>query len=307
MDDPVPTVRLGAFLRQLLTEIIRDDLMTVASALAFWTVLSLAPLALLLVVVGGWLGPHAQELLVAQVGVLIGAQARSVVEGVMLQAAEPGAGRYAGWLGIPAWLLSATAVFVQMQTALNRTWGVQPDPKLGGRFLLRTRLKSVAMIGAVGLALVLSMVVSTGVSLVVHRLGWDPALRYAELGASLLVLILAFAGIFKVVPDVQLWWRDVAVGAIITAVLFSIGKHLIGLFLSTSAVGSLYGAAGSVIVLLLWVYYSIMVFLIGAEITQVVAVQFGHGVRPARWAMFIPGTEPEPQAGRAPEEDSASD
>ena len=280
---------LWAFLKQLVVEFIRDDVVSVASGLAFWTVMSLAPLAFLLVAVGGWLGPHTQGEVIGQVGTLVGVQAQHVIELVIQDAEDPGAARFAGWLGFPALFFSSTAVFVQLQGALNRTWGVQPNPKIAGWFFLRARLISMAMLVAFGLLVVSSLVVSTAVSVTVRTMGGGAFLRPAELGGSLVVLICGFAVVFKALPDVEIWWRDVAVGATITGVLFTLGKHLIGLFLASTKVGSIYGAAGSVIVLLLWVYYSVLVFLVGAEITQLVARRYGHGVRPNRWAIRIPG------------------
>lgn len=279
-----PAAQARHFYQQLLAELEKDDIVSVAAALAFWTLLSLAPMAILLVLVASKIGEGAQQQLIDQVGLLAGSQARTALGQLMANAAKPGAGRAAGWISLPASLLSATAVFVHLQAAMNRIWGVKVVPGGRVRGFLYVRFKSVLMMALLGLVLAASLLTGAAVSLLVHALSWSPAVRYAEMAGSLTVLTCAFSAIYKVVPDVEISWRDVVIGAFVTSILFTLGKVLIGLYLSHSVVGSLYGTAGSVVLLLLWIYYSILAFLLGAEITQVGTRQFGRGLRPGRRA-----------------------
>jgi membrane protein len=189
-------------------------------------------------------------------------------------------------VGVITFLVGATTAFVELQDSLNTVWGVQPKPGRGVMGLLRDRLLSFAMLIAIGFLLMVSLVMSAATSALSGFLGSHvPGLNYLaqtlNIVLSLAIVTALFAMVFKVLPDVKLAWRDVWIGAVATGVLFTIGKYLIGLYLGRSSVASAYGAAGSIAVLLLWIYFSAQLILLGAEFTQVYADRFGTRVVPA--------------------------
>jgi len=196
---------------------------------------------------------------------------------------QPATGRWSLAVGVVMLLFGASGVFGQLQDALNTIWEVQPDPHRGIWGTVRDRFFSFVMVLGTGFLLLVSLLVSAAVGALTDRLGAaGPA---TSLLASLLLATGLFAAIFKVLPDAQVRWRDVWVGAAATALLFAVGKELLGLYLGRSSVSSSYGAAGSVLVLLLWVYYAAQILFLGAEFTQVWANRFGGHVQPARGAV----------------------
>ena len=269
----------------------RDEAMTLAASLAFYMALSFAPLTLLLIRLGSLLGPRAEEELVRQVVELLGQEAGGVVETIIENAhAHPNEGALAGVLGIGVLIFSATSVFAQLQTALNHVWDVRAKPGNGVWSWLRKRLLSAGMLGVVGLLLLVSLTLSTMLSLLAStaadRLpGADALWMVLNMVVSLALFAAVFAAIFRFLPDARIAWRDVVFGAVVTAVLFSIGKLLIGVYLGRQAVGSAYGAAGSLLVLLVWVYYSAMLVFFGAELTQSFAARRGRSILPDRHAV----------------------
>jgi membrane protein len=191
---------------------------------------------------------------------------------------RPSISSFPALFSVGALLVSATAVFAELQWTLNRMWGVQAPQKRVIREFVRRRAYSVLMILAVGVLLLTSFVVSSLVVLVFGNGG--AAARLFSLGGSVLVFSLAFAAVYKVLPDCWVSLRDSLVGGVLTGVLFSAGKELIGIYLGSSDVGSVYGTAGSLLVLLVWVYYSAVVFQFGAELTQAYANMFGDALVP---------------------------
>jgi membrane protein len=189
-------------------------------------------------------------------------------------------------LGTAALLFGATGVFGELQDSLNTIWEVKPKPGRGWRGLVQDRLLSVGMVLAVAFLLVVSLVVSATLAAVGTFVGGyvgalAPVWHAIDVLVSVAVLTALFAAIFKWLPDVHIAWRDVWIGAAVTAILFTLGKLLIGLYLGRSSVTSVYGAAGSLVILLLWVYYSAQILFFGAELTQVWANQYGSRVVPA--------------------------
>jgi membrane protein len=184
------------------------------------------------------------------------------------------AGFLSAMLGAGAVVISATMVFAQLQTAMNRIWNVEPKPRGNAIFAwLRKRLLSLSMMAGIGFLMLVSLAISAALNLIFT--GEGTLWKVIDLGVSLGIYTLLFAMIFKVLPDVEIQWRDVWGGAFITAILFDVGKFAIGKYLGYSSVGSAYGAAGSLVVLLVWVYYSSLVVFMGAEITQVMSQRRG--------------------------------
>ena len=262
----------------------------IGAALAFYTVFSLGPILLLAVAVAGFFFGRgtAQGEIHQQMTNLIGPQAAAQVQMVLQHAHRPTAGLVATVISLVTLLLSADTALVELKSGLDEIWSVPVEARRWYWDYLRTRLLSVALIFALGLLLLASLLfsaalgaletLSRGIVVVSVILRWTNSLVSFGLAA------LLFATVYKVLPGVRLAWRDVAVGALITAVLFIVGKYAIGAYLGSSTVASTYGAAGSVIVVLLWVYYSAQVFLFGAELTRGYACRYGsrRGTGPSR-------------------------
>jgi membrane protein len=288
-------------------DFIRDDAAAHAAAVSFYTVLSLAPLLLITVAVAGFFAGRegVREELLGQFGSLMGDEGRKLIETLLTNADQPRKGAAAMAIGVIAAVIGATGAFVQLKSALNSVWEVRAGPSQGPwyrsavRFVL-TRLLSLAMVLALGFLLLVSLVVNAGLA----ALGrWASGVmsapegvwHAADFAVSLGVITVLLALIFKLLPDARIGWREVWLGAGVTALLFSIGKFLIGMYLGKSGVTSVYGAAGSVVLVLLWIYYSAMILLMGAEITQATARRLGKAIRPARGFVL---EQEGPAAGR---------
>lgn len=275
-----------------------DELMTRAAALAFYSALSFAPLLVLLLWMVSLLRPEWQGQLIQTLTGLVGPRASDGVQLVIDNAKQkPGVGSWAGVIGLVVTLVGASAVFAQLQGALNRVWNLRPKP--GGAMMgwLRARMHAFGLLLSLAFLLVISFGASALIALFVR--GDTVAWQVLEMLVSLAVFSVVFAAIFKVLPDAVIDWRDAMIGAALTAVLFAIGKFGIGLYLSHSNVGGPYGPAGGVVVLLVWVYYSGLILLLGAELTQSVAEARGNKIRPRDHAIkvkFNSSPEDEPEA-----------
>ena len=221
----------------------------------------------------------AQNAISAQLSGLMGQQTADVLQSAVASAAGKSSGILATLIGVATLVATASGVFGEMQSALNAIWKTKPHATTVSR-LIQARAVSLGLVAALGFLLIVSLAVSAGLTAFGDYL--DSILPIGKLilpilnfTVSLLLLAILFAAIYKVLPDRRLQWRDVIVGAIVTAVLFTIGKTLIGWYLGSSAVASSYGAAGGLIVLLLWVYYSVQIFLLGAEFTKIFANRHG--------------------------------
>jgi membrane protein len=242
----------------------------------------------------------------------VGPDGADLIRTMLDGAQKPAAGIIATILGVIGLVLGALGAFGQLQDALNTIWEVKPKEGRGIRGLIQDRLLSLSMVLVVGFLLMVSLVVSAGLSAVGNVVGGllpesELLLSLVNFIISFVVITVLFALMFKYLPDAKIAWADVWIGAAITALLFTIGKQLIGLYLGNSTTASSYGAAGSLVVLLLWVYYSAQIFLLGAEFTQVYANQFGSRVQPAANAEPVTAQdraqqglphEPERQAGQ---------
>ncbi|GAB3284364.1 YihY/virulence factor BrkB family protein [Parahaliea aestuarii] len=266
-----------------------------AGSLAFFTLFSIAPVMIVIVsVIGVFYGQEAAEGQIAvQLQETIGAEAAEVVQNAVASSSFKEGGLLPTLGGILAMLIGATTVFGQMQHSLNAIWGVIPKPSRSSIFLLlRKRLTSLTIVLAVGFVMLVSLSLSVALRVVLqHVQGWlpwyDVAFGALDLLLSLLVVSLLFATIFKVLPDVKLGWRDVAVGSVLTAVLFAVGRSLIALYLSYTATASAYGAAGSLVLLLLWVNYSSLILLFGAAFIRAHLLARGRTVLPRSVAVRV--------------------
>ena len=281
-------------LKVTLTEWSNDNAFELSAALAFYTIFSIAPVLLIAVGVASFfLAPDtATEQIVGEMGKMIGTQGANAVRQVIDSSRGFGKGLWAVSVGIVTLITGATAVFGELQSALNQIWDVKAKPDRGVIMsFIFDRLRSFSIAICVGFLLLVSLLLDAGL----HAL--DRFLTvYIQIPSfvgpltaviSVLVLIILFAAILKILPDVEIGWGDVWIGAIVTAILFTLGKYLIGLYLGSSSIGSSFGAAGALILILVWVYYSTTIFLFGAEFTKVYADQFGSGIHPGRNACFV--------------------
>jgi membrane protein len=267
---------------------IDDKSPRLGAALAYYTMFSLAPMLVVATAVAGLVFGEeaARGEIVGELQSLVGETGGRAIESLLRSANQPSQGIWATVVGVFTFLLGATTAFVELQDALNTVWGVQPKPGRGIMGLLRDRLLSFAMLLVIGFLLLVSLGMSAAISAISGFLGSRlPGLSFLvqtiNVVVSLAVVTVLFGLIFKVLPDVKLAWKDVWIGAFATGVLFTIGKYLIGLYLGRGSVASAYGAAGSVAVLLLWIYFTAQLLLLGAEFTQVYANRYGARVVPA--------------------------
>jgi membrane protein len=272
-----------------------DECPTSAAALAYSTVFALPPLLILiLMLVSSFVSrEQVQNAMSGQFGAMLGQDGRKMLMTMLTQAKQPGGGPIGTILGLVALVLGATGAFMQLQGALNRAWEVKPDPKAGGikNFIFK-RVLSIGMVLVIAFLLLVSLALSAALTAVGGAIGHlIPGASSVVVGilqtlVSLVVVTLLFGAIFKVLPDATISWRDVWVGALVTALLFEIGKWAIGLYLGNSNPGKAYGAAGSLAVLLVWIYYTAMIVLFGAEFTETWATERGSGIEPEEGAMW---------------------
>ncbi len=277
-------------LKTSILQFINDDALTLAGALAFFTALALAPLMVLILWVLGLIWGDVGEQVVRQVEHAVGSQAGQVVATLIREGSRTGTGWFAKAIGIATLLVGATGVFAQLQYSLNRIWDVQVDPNAGLWDWLRRRVLSLGMVLAIAFVLLVSLAISAALSAAIHHLGaaGSAALwQIVDTAASLVVYFLLFAATFKVLPDVKIGWKDVLLGSLITAVLFAIGKYLIGLYIGRSGTESAYGAAGSFVVMLLWLYYSSLILFFGAELTEALIIHQGRRIEPDEHAVRV--------------------
>jgi len=257
---------------------ISDNALSRAAAIAFYAATSLAPVLLIVIAVAGVVvGREAAQLAVSlQLTGLLGSQGAELLTAVVKGASDNTSGLLAGSIAVVTLIATASGVFGEMQAALNQIWKVDSGTTTLSA-LVRARVVSLGLVAALGFLLLVSLAASAAISVLSDfinaRFSFGAAiLSLIDTVVSLSLLALLFGGIYRILPDRSLSWRDVRFGAITTAILFTVGKSLIGLYLGTSAVASSYGAAGSLIVLLLWVFYSSCTFLFGAEVTRAYAV-----------------------------------
>lgn len=290
-----------ALFKNTASEWLEDKCPQLGAALAYFTVFSLAPLVLVLLAVFGLIfgsSEMARDRITDQLQYFVDPSGVKVFREIAAQTAKPAAGIVATTIGVIVGLFGASGVFGQLQEALNTIWGVKPKPGIGIWAFVRARFLSFAMVGGVCFILLVSLTVETvlrGLNDYLQTVlpeGHVLAMALFLL-FDILVIVLLFAFIFRYLPDAKIVWRDVWIGSALTAVLFVLGKFILALYLGSGAAGSAYGAASSLVTLLLWIYYSAQILLFGAEFTQVYANTYGSLVEPKKHAVKVERTERE--------------
>ena len=283
-----------ALVTQAASEWIDQGISRQGAALAFYTFFAIAPLFIIVLAIAGfWFGAEAaRRELFSQVSGLVGSDGGEAIQALVSAAHKPEAGAWATAIAVATLFVGATGVFVQLQDALNSIWGVRRKPGRGVRDFIRDRLLSFALIVGIGFLLLVSLVLSAGLSALGNfMVGLLPVQETLWQGINFVisfgVITLLFAMIFKVLPDVKIAWGDVWIGALLTALLFNLGKYLLGLYLGRSSVTSAYGAAGSLVIVLLWVYYSAQILFFGAKFTQIYSTRHGSHLEPVTGAKAV--------------------
>ncbi|MBW4564767.1 MAG: YihY/virulence factor BrkB family protein [Mojavia pulchra JT2-VF2] len=269
-----------------------DKASRLAAALAYYTIFSIAPLLIIVIaIVGAVFGEEAARgEIVRQIQGLVGKPGAQVIETAIRNANQPQAGTIASIISILVLLLGATGLFTELQDALNTIWEVKPKPGQGVNNMVRQRFLSFAMVLGIGFLLLVSLVISAALTALVTYFsnlvpGIDFIWQIVNFILSFTITTVLFGLIFKVLPDAKITWGDVLIGASITSILFSIGRYLLGQYLGNGSFGSTYGAAGSLVVILAWIYYAAQILFFGAEFTQVYARRYGSGIVPTKNAM----------------------
>lgn len=297
--------RLLNLVKTTWTEWSEDNGASLSAALAYYTVFSLAPILVIAVAVAGFIFGReaAQGQLVSQIDQFVGNEGASLVQDILANAARPAVGGIAAAIGLLTLLFGATGAFSELQNSMNHIWD-QPRPPKGGLMAwVSTRLVSFLLVMGTGLILLASLLVGAllaAASQLLEGLGISPAVwQWANYGATFALLTIAFAIMYRTLPDVKIAWRDVWPGAILTSVLFAIVRFVLGFYLQNNSTVSAYGAAGSLIVLLIWIYFSAQLLLLGAEFTQVYSRLFGS--RKYEQGLILGSkTEPPPSRKRVP-------
>jgi membrane protein len=274
-------------LKDTVLSFIEDEALSRGAAIAFYTVTSLAPVLLIVIAIAGLAFGRdaAQNAIIGQLSGLMGPQAAEVLQSAVASASGASSGIIATLVGVMALMIAASGAFGELQSTLNAIWKAEPTGLTTVSRLIRARAASLGLVAALGFLLTVSLAVSAALAAFSNHL--NSILPFGELAlpamhfiVSLLLISALFAAIYKILPDRHLEWRDVVVGGVVTAILLNIGKSLIGWYIGSSAVASSYGVGGALIVFLLWIYYSIQIFLLGAEFTKIYANRHGRGRKP---------------------------
>jgi membrane protein len=294
-------------LRRSATEWSNDKAARLGAALSYYTIFSLAPVLLVVLAVAGLVlgNDAAQGRIVEQLSGLLGTSAAEAIQTMLQKANQRGTGIVATVVGLATLIVGATGVLIELQDALNTVWKVVPKPGRGIVGIIRDRMLSFGIVLGFGFLLLVSLVLSAAVSVLGTWVGglipgWLIIGYVLSYGISLGLVALVLAAIFKILPDAKISWRDVWIGALVTSVMFHLGKLGISIYIGKAGVASTFGAAGSLAVLLVWVYYSSQIVLFGAEFTRVYADEYGSHVVPAENAVKVPET---PMARLAAERD----
>ncbi|MDB5049390.1 MAG: ribonuclease [Fibrobacteres bacterium] len=297
-----PLILVKELFQETFSEWSKDKASRLAAALSYYTIFSVAPLLVIAIAVAGLVFGRkaATDQIVYEIRGLVGDQGAQVIQTILQNASKTTSGILATVVGIATLLLGASGAFGQLQDSLNTIWEVKPKAGRGVKGVLRDRFLSFSMVLVIGFLLMVSLLLSALLSGLGKFLSdllpmSSMVMQAINFGISFGVTTILFALIFKVLPDAYVRWRDVWVGAAVTALLFSLGRFLIGLYLGRASVSSAYGAAGSLVVVLLWVYYSAQILFLGAEFTQVYAKKFGKAIVPKPNAERL-----YPPAGTAP-------
>jgi len=281
-------------LQETFTEWSEDKASRLAASLAYYTIFSLAPLLIIVIAITGTLFGEeaARGEIVQQIQGLVGREGAEFIELAIKNASKPEEGNIASIISILVLLLGATGLFAELQDSLNTIWEVKPKPGRNIFNIIHQRFLSFAMVVGIGFLLLVSLVISAALSAITTYFtnvlpGVDIIWQIINFLLSFSITTVLFGLIFKVLPDVKIAWSDVLIGAVITSILFSLGKFLLGRYLGNSSFASTYGAAGSLMVILAWVYYAAQILFFGAEFTQVYARKYGNRIIPTKNAVSI--------------------
>jgi membrane protein len=292
---------LWAILKQAFAGFSNDGVLKMSGSLAYSTIFSIAPLIIVIIFLADiFYGRAAVEgTIYGQISDFVGGTAALEIQNMIRNASLSGKSKGAIVFGIITLLLGATSVFGEIQDSINRIWGLKPKPKKGWVKMLLNRLLSFSVIGSLGFILLVSLIVNTVIEALMTRLQrLFPQVTVVLVYVVNLALILGittflFAVIFKVLPDARIKWKDVLVGAFATALLFMLGRFAISFYISQSSIGTTYGAAGSLVIILLWVYYSSAILFFGAEFTKAYAANHGTRIHPNQYAVWVKQVEVE--------------
>ncbi len=283
-----------------------DKAMKMSASLAYTTIFSLSPLLVLVISVTSIVYKNSEYALFEQIRGLLGTEAATQIQSVIEKSNVSGGSKLSLGISIIVLIIGATAIFTEIQDSLNTIWRVRPKPKKGFQKFLLNRILSFSMIISLGFLLIVSLIINLVVAALSERLTrFFPDTTVILVEAFNIVLTFSiisvlFAIIFKFLPDVKITWKNVRTGAFATALLFMLGRYVIGLYLTTTGTGSTFGAAGSVIVILTWVYYTAAILYFGAEFTQVYAEKFGGKIEPAEYAVSVVQVEKEREVAVLP-------
>lgn len=288
-------------LKESFNEFLDDGCLKLSAALSYYTIFSLPPLLIIIIsVCGVFFGPEAiKGEIFGQINGLVGNDAANQIQEVIKNVHLSKSNKFATTVGVIMLLIGSSGVFAEIQDTINYIWGLKAKPNRGWIKFLKNRLMSFSMIGSVGFLLMVGLIVNALMDLLNHRLvNILPQLTvYLFYIINILVVFviisLLFALIFKTLPDGKVVWKDALVGAGFTAFLFMVGKFAIGAYLGSSTIASVYGAAGSIILILVWVYYSAIILYFGAEFTKVYAITHGDKIIPQNYAVYIKKNQPE--------------
>ncbi|MFN8670784.1 MAG: YihY/virulence factor BrkB family protein [Candidatus Sericytochromatia bacterium] len=284
------------FLFEIYAQWQKDKAMEMGAAIAYYTIFSLPPLLIILITLTGiFFGEYAiQGKIVAQIQGLVGKDVAITIESIIKNTHRPDISSYSAIIGIVALLLGATGVFSQVKQSLNKIWGVEPKYQSGILAFIKDKIIPFFMVLLIGFLVVLSVIVETIVSnfnefIGIYLVGelYVFLLKISNFNISFGILTIMFALIYKVLPDVDISFRDVSLGAFVTAILFMIGKYVISLYIINTNIGLSYGTAGSMIILLVWIFYASLIFLFGAEFTQIYTKKYGKRIIPINGATII--------------------
>ena len=283
------------FNKQVFSEFIGDNVVKYSASLAYYTVLSLAPLLVIILTVTGFI--FGKEVisgqLYFQLNKLVGQEAALQLQEIIKNVKLSGNNFFATAVSIIVLLVGSTGIFGEIQDSLNKIWGLKLKSKRVWWKVLLDRVISFSLIISLGFVLIVSLLLNALAAAISGRIAdflpglGDTLLFIIDTGISLTITTIVFGAIFKVLPDAKIKWRDVSIGAFITACLFLLGKYAIGYYLGQSNMGSVYGAAGSVIILMVWVYYSSAILYLGSVFTKVYATNFGGKIRPSEFSVWV--------------------
>lgn len=288
-------------LKKTFQEFFSDDPLTYSSSIAFNVIFSLPAILMIIITIGGSVFEDqvVRQNLIQQIQNLFGAESSEAIERILDSLENYGSNLFTKIIGFIVLGFSATAVFVSLQNVLNNIWGIKAKPENDWLNFIKNRVLSLAMVATIGFLVLVSLGLDTALSLLKDwiEMSYSEDIYYIitaiNILFSLVVITVVFAFIFKILPDAEIKWSDVWVGAIFTTVFFNIGKYLMGFYLGSSPLGNMYGAASSLVLLLLWVFFSATIVLLGAEFTYIYSRAMGNPIKPKKHAVFVELVEKE--------------